>query len=309
MNASPMLNILTIDVEEYFHPSEVQRSASVKDWSSLPSRVEAETDRVLELLDRHSAAATFFVVGWVAERHPRLVRRISAAGHEIACHSYAHRLVYSMTPAEFREDTLRAVAVIEEAAGLTPRLYRAPSYSITNASLWALEILVECGFRYDSSIFPIVHDRYGIPGFQRDAQVIRTAAGPILEIPIATAELPGGTVVPVGGGAYLRLLPYRFTAAGIRRINAREKRPACIYFHPWEIDSGQPRLASGLVSRMRTYTGLRGMERKLTRLLTEFRFSTVGCVYPNAQRAHAGFEILDHASVVGRNAFQATGTE
>jgi polysaccharide deacetylase family protein (PEP-CTERM system associated) len=291
-----MINILSVDVEEYFHPSEVQRSAAARDWSALPSRIEAETGRVLELLAHHSVSATFFVVGWVAERHPQLVRRIVGAGHEMGCHSYAHQLVYELTPGEFREDTLRAVGAIGNAAGIQPRLYRAPSYSITRQSLWALEILVECGFQYDSSIFPIVHDRYGIPGFQRHAQVIRTPSGPILEIPVATAKLGKGAAVPVGGGAYLRLLPYRYTAAGIRRINREEQRPACIYFHPWELDPDQPRLAAGLVCRLRTYTGIRGMQKKLARLMTDFRFSTIASVYPDP---NAGYEAPESFVVEG----------
>jgi polysaccharide deacetylase family protein (PEP-CTERM system associated) len=282
-----MINALTIDVEEYFHPSEVQRSLKMEDWPSLPSRVEEQTDRVLELLARHSTLATFFVVGWVADRHPRLLRRICAAGHEIGCHSYAHRLVYELTPEEFRQDTLRAVAAIQNAVGTTPRVYRAPSYSVTKQSLWALRILVECGFQCDSSIFPIVHDRYGIPGSQRQAHTLETPAGPILEIPIATAELSRGAVVPVGGGAYLRLLPYRYTAAGIRRINRCEQRPACIYFHPWEMDAKQPRLANGLVSRLRTYTGLGRMEKKIARLLTDFHFSTVASVHSSTHLGRA----------------------
>jgi polysaccharide deacetylase family protein (PEP-CTERM system associated) len=188
-------------------------------------------------------------------------------------------------------------------------LYRAPSYSITRQSFWALEILVECGFQYDSSIFPIVHDRYGIPGFERRAHAIRTASGPILEIPIATAELGRGTIVPVGGGAYLRLLPYRFTAAGIRRINREEKRPACIYFHPWELDRNQPRIAAGLVSRLRTYTGIRGMERKLDRLLTDFRFLPMTEVYPDAPAVHepAAEIAREAAQTARRTAFRTTG--
>jgi polysaccharide deacetylase family protein (PEP-CTERM system associated) len=278
-----MVNILTIDVEEYFHPSEAQRRVSLKNWEALPSRVEAETDRVLDLLARHNARATFFVMGWVAERHPRMMRRIVEAGHEIGCHSYAHQLVYDLTPAEFRADTQRAVRAIEDAVEVRPRLYRAPSYSITRRSFWALEILAECGFTYDSSIYPVTHDRYGIPGFERRALTIRTASGPILEVPIATAKLSGGAVVPVGGGAYLRLLPYRFTAAGIRRINREEHRPACIYFHPWEIDADQPRIAAGIVARLRTYTGIGGMEKKLEKMLTDFRFLPIAEVYPDAQ--------------------------
>src|ERR1700704_68495 len=210
-----MINALTIDVEEYFHPAEVQHATSIEEWSSLPSRVEAQTDKVLELLDRHSVTATFFVMGWVADRQPQVVRKIAQAGHQIGCHSYAHQLVYSLTPAQFRQDTVRAVEAIENAGGVTPRLYRAPSYSITQESLWALEILVECGFQCDSSIVPINHDRYGIPGFKRHSQILQTPSGPIAEIPVATAQLTKTTIVPVGGGAYLRLLPYRYMAAGI----------------------------------------------------------------------------------------------
>ena len=301
-----MINILTVDVEEYFHPSEVQLSTTPADWHRLPSRVEAETERVLALLDRHSTLATFFIVGWVAERHPRLVRKIAAAGHEIACHSYAHQLVYSLTPAEFRKDTLRATAALSDAVGVRPRLYRAPSYSITRESLWALEILVECGFEYDCSIVPVQHDRYGIPGFQRHAQLIRTPAGPILEIPVATTELANGVVLPVGGGAYLRLLPYGFTAAGIRRINRVDQQPACVYFHPWELDPNQPRIASGIISRLRTYTGIRGMEKKIARLLRDFRFSTVTAAYPECTQADS--ERVGGA-VRGWTFVQATGAE
>ena len=276
-----MINALTIDVEESFHPAEVQHATSIEEWPSLPSRVEAQTDRVLELLDRHSVTATFYILGWVADRQPQVVRKIAQAGHQIGCHSYAHHLVYSLTPAQFRQDTVRAVEAIESAGGGTPRIYRAPSYSITQESLWALEILVECGFQCDSSIVPINHDRYGIPGFKRHSQVLQTPSGPIMEIPAATAQLTKRTIIPVGGGAYLRLLPYRYLAAGIRRINQHERQPACIFFHPWELDAEQPRLAKSVVSRMRTYLGLRGMEGKLDRLMTEFRFSSMASVYPN----------------------------
>jgi len=280
-----MVNVLTIDIEEYFHPSEVQLSVADGQWETLPSRVEPQTRRVLELLARRQVRATFFILGWVAERHPRLVREIVAAGHEVGCHSYAHQLVYELTPVAFRHDTERAVAAIEDAGGVAPRAYRAPSYSITAQSLWALEILVECGFLYDSSVFPISHDRYGIPGFGRYAQVLKTPSGPICEVPISTVRLPGGRISPVGGGAYLRLLPYRYTAAGIRRINENDGQSAVIYFHPWELDEEQPRLASGVVSRLRTYSGLRGMAAKLDRLSADFQFSTLADMYPLAATA------------------------
>jgi len=274
-----MLNIISVDVEEYFHPSEVGRFAPMDQWDSLPSRVEEPTRRMLELFARHDTRGTFFILGWVAERYPHLIREIADAGHEIGCHSYAHRLVYDLTPEEFRDDTMRAIAAIEKACGVIPRAYRAPSYSITPRSMWAIEILVQCGFTYDSSIFPISHDRYGIPGFGSQARILRTPSGAIVEVPIATVKLSGRRVAPEGGGAYLRLLPYRYSAAGIRRMNDVEEQPACVYLHPWEIDPEQPRLAQGWIARARTYGGLRGMERKLERLVTDFRFSTLGKVH------------------------------
>lgn len=201
-----MRNTISVDVEEYFHPSEVEKSVHADQWTSLPSLVEPQTRRVLEIFDRHGVKGTFFVLGWVAWRHPALVRELAARGHEIACHSFWHRLVYNLTPGEFREDTLRAVRAIEDACGTTPRAYRAPSYSITERSMWALEILAECGFTHDSSIYPIQHDRYGIPGFGRHAQTLSTPSGLIVEVPIATVKLSDRAIAPVGGGAYLRLL-------------------------------------------------------------------------------------------------------
>lgn len=274
-----MLNALTIDVEEYFHPTEVQRTVPLESWKNLPSRVEDEILRVLDLLDAKDTKATFFILGWVAEHHPRAVRSILAGGHEIACHSYAHQLVYNLTPQQFRADTRRAVAAIQDACGVSPKSYRAPSYSIVSKTFWALEILVEEGFTQDSSIYPIAHDRYGIPGFKRHATMVETPAGPIQEIPIATVKLSGDKIAPVGGGAYLRLLPYRYTAAGIRRRNQDERQPACVYFHPWEMDPEQPRIAQGWISRLRTYTGIGTMYGKLNRLLTDFRFGTLKEAY------------------------------
>jgi len=285
--SAPILNILTVDVEEYFHPTEVQAFVDRKEWETLLSRVDPEVRFLLDLLDTTGAKATFFVLGWVAERYPGLIRTIVDRGHEIGCHSYAHRLVYDLTPVQFRHDTMRAVAVIADACGIVPRIYRAPSYSITRESFWALETLIECGFTHDSSIYPIAHDRYGIEGFERHAHAIETPSGPITEVPIATVRLGNGRVAPIGGGGYLRLLPYRYTAAGIRKLNREEQQPACIYFHPWEIDRYQPRLATGWIARMRTYTGLRGMRHKLERLLSDFRFSTLTAVHPHAARTTA----------------------
>ena len=274
-----MMNSITVDVEEFFHPAEVSGLVPQNQWDTMPSRVEQATRRILETFSDADIKGTFFILGWVAHRYPRLIREIAEAGHEIGCHSYYHRLIYDLTPDEFRADTELAVKAIADACGIRPLAYRAPSYSITGKSLWALDVLAECGFTRDSSIYPISHDRYGIIGYSRHAQLVATSAGPLLEIPIATAKLPGGSVTPVGGGGYLRLLPYRYTAAGIRRLN-REGHPACIYFHPWEIDKDQPRLECGFIGRLRTYTGIRGMGKKIARLLKDFSFSTAGEVFP-----------------------------
>ncbi len=275
-----MTNALSVDIEEYFHPSELGIPPDAAGWRSMPSRVVRQTHEVLEILNRHSVSATFFILGWVAETQPDLVRQIQRGGHEIACHSYAHRLVYDLTPAQFREDTRRAVAAIADACGIIPTAYRAPSYSITERTFWALGILAEFGFTRDSSIYPISHDRYGIPGFHRFAQQIPTPSGSIYEIPMATAKLSRTRVAPVAGGGYLRLLPYAYTAAGIRRLNLEEGHPACCYFHPWELDPDIPRLTTSRVSSWRTYYGLTGMGRKLDRLLTDFRFSTLSTAFP-----------------------------
>lgn len=275
----PALNAISVDVEDYFHPSELASAAPPDRWAGLPSRVEPATRRILHLFAEHNVRATFFILGWVADRHPALIRDIAAAGHEIGCHSYWHRLVYDLSPEEFRDDTERACRAIEAACGIRPRAYRAPSFSITRRSWWALEVLASLGFTIDSSIYPIVHDRYGVPGFPRHASPVETPAGTLLEAPVATVHLGKGQVAPVGGGGYLRLLPYRYTSAGLRRLNWVERQPACLYFHPWEIDPAQPRLALGAIARFRTYFGLSRMESKLRRLLSDFSFAPMADVY------------------------------
>jgi polysaccharide deacetylase family protein (PEP-CTERM system associated) len=275
-----MRNILSVDLEDYFHPTEVLPWAPPERWDALPSRIEANTARLLDLMEERRVRATFFVLGWEAERRPGLIRRIAAAGHEIACHSYSHQLVDGMTPAHFRRDTLRARSAIEDSCGVRPQAYRAPSYSITRNSLWALEVLAECGFTHDSSIYPISHDRYGIPGFARHAHTVTTPSGPICEVPAGTVRLSPRRVAPIGGGAYLRLFPYRYTAAGLRRLNRQERRPAMIYLHPWEFDPDAPRLAAGLVARLRSYSRLSTMPGKLDRLLREFQFGPLRSVIP-----------------------------
>jgi polysaccharide deacetylase family protein (PEP-CTERM system associated) len=275
-----MVNAITVDVEESFHATEVQNALGATDRSPLPSRLPHQVRNTLHLFADKKVRATFFILGWVAERFPGLLREIVQAGHELGCHSYAHKLVYDLSPAEFRSDTLRAMNAIQDACGISPRIYRAPSYSITRQSLWALEILIECGFTHDSSIVPIDHDRYGIPGANRFPHVLNTPSGQIYEIPAATVELTPGRVLPIGGGGYLRLLPYRYCSAGIRRVNEQDRTPACIYFHPWELDPDLERLPLGLVARLRTYSGLAGMQQKIERLLDEFEFSTISHAYP-----------------------------
>ena len=264
------LNALTVDVEDYFQVSAFRASVSQDDWESFPSRVEQNTERVLLLFDELGVKATFFVLGWVAEHFPRLVRRIIDAGHEVGCHSYAHRLVYEMTPAEFRADTLRAMQVIEQASGMRVSLYRAPSFSITPRSKWALEILQELGFTHDSSLFPIHHDLYGYPGIPRTVFSLPLANGELWEFPPSTIDL-GPLTLPITGGGYLRILPLSYQILGLRYTQFRGI-PAMLYLHPWELDPGQPRISASLRSKVRHYTGLRTTERKLRTLLSIFKF-------------------------------------
>jgi polysaccharide deacetylase family protein (PEP-CTERM system associated) len=270
-----MLNALTIDVEDYYHVSGFESIIRFEDWYRYESRVEQNTQRLLDLLDAYRTKATFFVLGWVAERHPYLVRTIQARGHEVASHGYAHRRIYTQTPEEFRRETRRAIRILEDASGQRVFGYRAASYSITEASFWALEILEEEGFAYDSSIFPIHHDRYGIPAYQRFCHILNAhGATKLIEFPISTLRL-AGVNLPIAGGGYLRLFPYSFIRWGLRRINAKERQPVLVYLHPWEIDPEQPRVQADALSRFRQYVNLEKVEGRLIRLLQDFRFGTM----------------------------------
>ena len=272
-----VLNAMTIDVEDYFHVSAFDGVIPRSSWATLECRVERNTDRLLQIFDRHGIKATFFVLGWVAERYPDLVRRIAAAGHEIASHGFAHRLVYDLTPAMFRDDIVRSKQVLEDACGVAVQGYRAPSYSITPRSLWALDILIEEGFTYDASIFPIHHDRYGIPVSARHPYRLHRSSGALTEVPGSTIQW-GPLNMPVAGGGYFRIFPYEWTAWGIKRINVREGRPAVFYLHPWEIDPDQPRLPSGLLTRFRHYRNLHATETRLERLIRDFQFGPLRAV-------------------------------
>lgn len=273
-----MLNAMTVDVEDYFHVAALATAIDRRDWGRWESRVERNTRRLLDIFAEHGLQATFFVLGWVAERHPQLVREIAAAGHEIASHGYSHQLVYRQRPEEFRQETQRAKALLEDQLQQPVLGYRAASYSITRQSLWALDILAELGFVWDSSIFPVRHDRYGIPGTPRWPHRLQTPAGhTLIEFPLSTWQL-GQYRLPIAGGGYFRLYPYGLTRAGLASINRRAQRPFIFYLHPWEIDPEQPRVKAGLLSTFRHYNNLAKCEGRLRRLLDDFAFTTVGRV-------------------------------
>jgi len=269
-----MLNAFSVDVEDYFQVVSFEKAIPRESWERLPARVEANTRRLLDLCREHSVRGTFFVLGWVAERWPELVRAIAADGHELATHGQDHRRVTTLTPAEFRADVRRSKATIEQIAGQPVIGYRAPNYSIVRETLWAMDILAEEGFRYDSSIFPIRHDRYGIPDFPRSPVPVRGSNGTALhEFPISTVRL-GGVNLPFTGGGYLRHFPLAFARWGIGRVNG-EGLPAILYIHPWELDPGQPRQQVPWLTRLRHYRNLDATAGRLARLFGEFPFAPV----------------------------------
>jgi polysaccharide deacetylase family protein (PEP-CTERM system associated) len=267
-------NAMTVDVEDYFQVSAFERHVLREDWEKYPCRVEANTERILSLLAAIGMRATFFVLGWIAERHPQLVRKIRQAGHEIGSHGYAHRLIYRQTPEEFRADIRRAAVILEDILGEHVMAYRAPSFSITAQSRWALEILVEEGFTVDSSVVPIYHDFCGMPGAKTGLHRLQTPAGGIWEFPPAILSLGKNINLPVGGGGYFRLYPLRFSTWCLKRLEGRQS--FVFYIHPWEIDPDQPRLPAAWKSRFRHYRNLHSTLRKLERLLRTFHFGTMG---------------------------------
>ncbi|WP_417737619.1 XrtA system polysaccharide deacetylase [Rosistilla oblonga] len=266
-------NILTVDVEDYFQVSGFEHRIKRSEWEALPSRVEANTDRLLQLFEDCNVRGTFFVLGWVAHRYPELLRRIAAAGHELASHGYWHQLVYNLTPQQFRHDIRDSRSAIADATGQAVNAYRAPSFSITAKSMWAFEILAEEGFTVDSSVFPIRHDRYGVPDGRQEIHERQTAAGTIVEIPPSVALL-GPLKIPVGGG-YFRMFPIAMTMYAMRTIQ-NGQNPSMLYLHPWEVDPEQPRIPGvGFRSRFRHYIGLRRTEQRLKHVLQKFRFAPV----------------------------------
>jgi polysaccharide deacetylase family protein (PEP-CTERM system associated) len=266
------MHVMSVDVEDYFQVEAFSADIPRESWDLYPLRVEDNTRRILDLFDEHKAKATFFVLGWIAYRCPQLIEEIYSRGHEIACHSYWHRRIYTLTPREFREDTRLAKEALEQAAGAQILGYRAPSWSITSKSLWALQILAEEGFEYDSSIYPIHHDIYGIPGSRSVPYThVLNENLRLQEFPPATARILGLTI-PAAGGGYLRILPFAYTAWACRRISAGQR--LVVYLHPWELDPRQPRIASRMRSRFRHYTNLGRMEDRLQRILKLYQFTS-----------------------------------
>lgn len=267
-------NALTVDVEDWFQVSLLRHKIDRKDWSKLKSTVVRNTCRILEVLAEKQTQATFFVLGWVAERYPEIVVAIKEMGHEIASHGYGHQIIFEQSKQAFVEDVKKSLRLLEDIASEPVLGYRAPSYSITRSSLWAWETLCKLGLRYDSSIFPVKHDVYGVPDAPRFPFEIKFTSGEsLLEFPLSTAVIWGNNV-PMAGGGYLRLYPYWFIRKYVRRIN-EEGRPAIIYLHPWEMDPDLPRVDLGIFKKLRHYGNLSLMEERLRRLLDEFSFTTV----------------------------------
>ena len=269
-----MQNVLSVDVEDYFHVAALSKSIKVEDWPAIPTRVEDNTRRLLDLFDRHNVKATHFVLGWVADRLPGLIKEIDARGHEVASHGYSHQLVYDQSPDVFRAETVKSKQILEDIVGKPVIGYRAASYSITKKSLWALDILCELGFKYDSSIFPIRHDRYGIPDAEPLPHKLITPGGnQIVEFPLTTSSL-FGFKLPAAGGGYFRLYPYLLSKYLLRQVEKRNK-PIVFYLHPWEIDYEQPRVKASALSTFRHYNNLDKCEIRLNQLLRDFSFSTM----------------------------------
>ncbi len=269
-----MLNALTIDVEEWFCVSNFDGVIRREEWADQESRLEAPIRTILDLLDRHGVKATFFVLGWIAERHRGLIREIHDRGHEVGSHGYEHRLAHGLSPAEFREDLCRSIEVLARATGAECRGYRAPSFSLRREMSWAWDALYSAGIRYDSSIFPVLHDRYGEPDAPRFPFAIRSGEGQIVEFPLSTVTALSWNI-PVAGGGYFRLYPLALTRWALKRIN-REGHPAVVYLHPWEFDPDHPTPRASRAAVLRHRIGLRSVLPRLDRLLGDLRFGPMG---------------------------------
>ena len=271
-------NAMTIDVEDYFQVSAFAKHIPRSDWPHLPCRIERNMDVILSLLDKHRVQATFFTLGWIAERYPEMVRRIAENGHELASHGYHHLRANEQTMDEFRKDVGSSKALLEDIAGQKVKGYRAPSFSINEKNLWALDVLFEEGYEYSSSIYPIKHDHYGMPDAPRFGFRPSGSDG-ILEIPATTVSLFGRNL-PAAGGGYFRMMPYQFSRWLMNRVNAKDKESCIFYFHPWEIDPGQPRQQGvNLKTRFRHYVNLSQMEAKIASLLADFQWGRMDEIF------------------------------
>ena len=268
-----MIHGLSFDIEEHFQVAAFDCVARRRHWENLESRVERNTHLILDLLEARGVHATMFVLGWVAERHKGLIRRIVESGHELASHGYAHELITGQTPQVFREDVHRAKAILEDIGGKPVLGYRAPTFSITRETEWALPILVEEGHQYDSSIMAFTHDRYGIPGATPIIHTISTEAGTIFEVPPSTYKWAGLTI-PIAGGGYFRLIPYQLLKPLLQRVE-RQGHPLVMYLHPWELDPQQPRMRGSTVSQFRHYLNLEKVEYRFKQLLKDFSFGPI----------------------------------
>ena len=283
--APAITNALTIDVEDYFQVSAMAPYIKRSEWDSRECRVERNVDLLLAMLARHGVQATFFTLGWVAERYPQLVRRIVAQGHELASHGYGHQRASDLDPAAFRDDIVRAKQLLEDIGGVAVQGYRAPSFSIGTGNLWAFDSLQEAGYRYSSSIYPIKHDHYGMPDAPRFAH---SAADGLIEIPVTTLRIRGRNL-PSSGGGYFRLLPYALSRWMIGRVNQVDRQPAIFYCHPWEFDPGQPRVPGiDLKTRFRHYVNIGRMEQRVDRLLSDFRWGRMDRIFLAGAAAKSG---------------------
>jgi polysaccharide deacetylase family protein (PEP-CTERM system associated) len=283
--ATSIRNAFTVDVEDYFQVSALAPYIPRSDWDGIECRVERNVDRILALLDDSGNRATFFTLGWIAQRHPEMVRRIAAAGHEVASHGSAHLRATDQSPDEFLDDITRAKTVLEDIVGTEVRGYRAPSFSIGHTNPWALDCVAQAGYRYSSSIYPVKHDHYGMPDAPRFPFASRDG---LMEVPVTTVRM-GSRNLPAGGGGYFRLLPYAASRWLLRRVNERDGRPAMFYCHPWEIDAAQPRVPGvDAKSRFRHYVNLDRTEGRLARLMRDFRWGRMDEVFPEISRASRG---------------------
>ncbi len=282
--ASVIKNAMTVDVEDYFQVGAFENNIDRQDWENLECRVERNMDVILSMFDDHSVKATFFTLGWIAQRYPHIVRKIVDEGHELASHGMSHMRVSDQNQAEFRNDIVSSKKLLEDIGGHPVKGYRAPSFSIGEKNLWALDVLCEAGYEYSSSIYPIHHDHYGMPSAPRFA-FLPIEGQSFLEMPVTTVEVMGRKI-PCGGGGYFRLLPYFVSKLALRRVNNKDEQACIFYFHPWEIDPNQPRVAqAGLKSKFRHYTNLEVMERKIRRILTEFSWDRMDDIFLSDQGA------------------------